>query len=177
MPMSPALTFEYALRAWFGDRAFGKAALWDSTSSRNLWLRRWSKAVTQDILDLDTDEKHRDRILHEVDSFSSSISKDDRPSWYQIFTLIHLIGTLLGRLYPDGRKRRNLFYALEAYEHYRDASTIPTPIQEIRDQPTIIRLRYDVVLLLRERHSRLANSTDHEHVCISVKASRLFTAR
>ena len=77
--------------------------------------------------------------------------KDEQPSWYQVFTLIHLIGTLLGRLYPDGHKRRNLFYALEPYEHYRDVSTTPTPIQEIEDQPTIIRLRYEVILLLRER--------------------------
>ena len=151
MPVSPALKFEYALRLWFGDRAFGKAGLWDSASSRNPWLRKWTKGVTQDILDLDTDEKHRDRILHEVDCFSSSISKAERPSWYQVFTLMHLIGALLGRLYLDGHKRRNVFYALEPYEHYRDASTIRTPIQEIEDQPTIIRLRYDVILLLRER--------------------------
>ena len=96
MPISSALKFEYALRAWFGDRALGKADFWNSASSRNPWLRKWTKAVTQDILDLDTDEKHRDHILHEVDCFSNSISRDEHPSWFQIFTLIHLIGTLLG---------------------------------------------------------------------------------
>ena len=150
MSHSPAMSFETALRMWFGVDAFGKADFWQPAGDRNRWLRRLIKALTADVLALDTDEKHRDRILAEIDEFEACLTRDEHPDWRLVFTLIRLVGTLLGRMYPTGEPERLLFFALEARQHYRDTSSEPTPIQEMHDQPTIVGLRNSVVARLRQ---------------------------
>lgn len=151
MSDSPGMTFEMAMRMWFGAAAFGKAGHWDSVTERNKWLRKWVKALTTDILALETDETHRDRVLMEVDRFEQSLTRTDSPEWLQVFILIQLVGTLLGRLYPYGYPVRLVLYAFEAASHYFDSSGVPGALQELRDQPTIIGLRYEIVSLLRDR--------------------------
>ncbi len=145
------MAFEFAMRQWFGEKAWGIASSLHSTSTRNKWFRKWASAVAKEIVALDTDASHKDRILVQLDTFERSFKGSNSPEWPQILALIKLINALFGRLDLSAMRQRTLFYAYEDYFNYLDSGENLPEVGRLRDQPTILGARLEAVEFLQSR--------------------------
>jgi|GEM_PF-3647127 len=148
MAIDPEMQFEEAMRLWFGGGAWGIANTAHDTAARNKWLRKWIKLLTKEVEQLETDALHKDRLMILVDDFEQSFRKAENATWSQIFSLINLIGALMGHLDFNGMQSRTLVYAYEDFFHYLDSGENCPSIGRFRDLPTILKARLEVVKYL-----------------------------
>ncbi len=104
MAIDPEMNFEVAMRQWFGDKAWGTAGLAYSTSACNKWIRKWIVALSKEVEQLDTDPRHKERILRLLDDLETSFLASKDAEWSQVFSFLELVGVLFGRLNVPARK-------------------------------------------------------------------------
>lgn len=151
MSVDPEMDFEVAMRQWFGEAAWGIAGRVYNTSTRNKWLRKWITVLTKEVEQLDTDARHKDRMMALIGDLDASLRRADKAAWSQVFTLLELIGVVMGRLDAGGRRSRTLVYACEDYFHYLDAGETLPELGRIRDRPTILRARLEAINYLESK--------------------------
>jgi hypothetical protein len=90
------MEFETCMRRVFGDEARHIASSCLNEGYRAQWVLRLLKHLIRDAQDLDTTQKHRERISYLLEALQKQNWKGDDASWGLIFDLLALAAELLG---------------------------------------------------------------------------------
>jgi hypothetical protein len=90
------MEFETCMRRVFGDEASHIASSCLKDAYRGQWVARLLRQLIRDAQDLDTTQKHRERISYLLEALQGSDWKGDDPSWALVFDLLALATELLG---------------------------------------------------------------------------------
>lgn len=145
------MAFEIAMRFHFGEKADMIASLANDPAKRKNWLRKFARHIRKEILSLDTDAKHKERLLDDIDAFEHELKIEQGDGWRYVFHLIQVIGLLLGIFDVSGSKRRRVFYVRDPESYYADLTADIGAIGKVRDKDNIIRIRRETVDLLRNQ--------------------------
>jgi len=90
------MEFETCMRRVFGDEASHIASSCLNERYRAQWVMRLLKHLIRDAQDLDTTQKHRERISYLLEALQKKNWKGDDASWGLVFDLLALAAELLG---------------------------------------------------------------------------------
>jgi hypothetical protein len=90
------MEFETCMRRLFGDEASHIASSCLNEGYRGQWVSRFLKQLIRDAQDLDTTQKHRERISYLLEALQKTNWKGDDASWGLVFDLLALAAELLG---------------------------------------------------------------------------------
>ena len=90
------MEFETCMRRVFGDEASHIASSCLNDKYRGQWVSRLLKQLIRDAQDLDTTQKHRERISYLLEALQKMDWKGDDASWGLVFDLLALATELLG---------------------------------------------------------------------------------
>jgi len=90
------MEFETCMRRVFGDEASHIASSCLNEAYRGQWVARLLKQLIRDAQDLDTTQKHRERISYVLEALQKKNWKGDDASWGLVFDLLALTAELLG---------------------------------------------------------------------------------
>lgn len=90
------MKFETCMRRVFGDKADHIASSCLNEGYRIEWVTRLLKHLIRDAQDLDTTQKHRERISYLLEALQKKNWKGDDASWGLVFDLLALAAELLG---------------------------------------------------------------------------------
>jgi len=133
--------FEVAMRKFFGDKAQFIAGFAFSVRQRNRWLRKVSKRLRKEILELDTDSAHKERLLINIESFEKGIPRKKGEGWYLTFHLLKLVALMLGVFDVSGSRKRTAFYAREPITYYQETTGDIGTLARSKDSGNILALR------------------------------------
>jgi hypothetical protein len=88
--------FEFCMRRVFGDEAYQIASSCLNEKYRTQWTERFLKKLIKDAQELDTTQKHRERISYLLEALKKQKWKGEDASWAIVFDLLATIAELLG---------------------------------------------------------------------------------
>jgi GNAT superfamily N-acetyltransferase len=133
------MEFETCMRRVFGDEASYIASSCLNEEYRGQWVSRLLKQLIRDAQDLDTTQKHRERISYLLEALRKTDWKGDDASWGLVFDLLALTAELLG------------YEGIKGHRTY-----IPMYWQELQTQLDIGNERGQGERLVQEFHSAAA---------------------
>lgn len=96
MSMIIEMQFEMAMRMLFGKNADNIADEHFVIKDRRKWLKKVGRKLTKEIDNLDTKERHKEKMLSDLIFIAELLNKDKEPSWSLVYRFIELISRLLG---------------------------------------------------------------------------------
>jgi len=90
------MKFETCMRRVFGDEASHIASSCLNEEYRGQWVSRMLKQLIRDAQDLDTAQKHRERISYLLEALQKTDWKGADASWALVFDLLALVAELFG---------------------------------------------------------------------------------
>ncbi len=90
------MAFEHCMRRVFGDDAYHIAGHCLDEDTREEWIHRLLKTLVRDAQELDTTQKHRERVSYLLESLTKKRWRGDDAQWGLVFSLLTLIAELLG---------------------------------------------------------------------------------
>lgn len=133
------MEFETCMRRVFGDEASHIASSCLNDEYRGKWVSRLLKQLIRDAQDLDTTQKHRERISYLLEALRKTDWKGDDASWRLVFDLLSLTAELFG------------YEGIKGHRTY-----IPMYWQELQTQLDIGNERGQGERLVQEFHSAAA---------------------
>lgn len=112
------IEFEYAMRCFFGEEAYGLAGSDDDPKTVRKWLLRAVKKMAKNVNDIDTSERHRELLLNRLNSLERNIRKSDCfPD--TVWHLFWLCSALLGYDFLDGKQYHTPAYYQTPNQHFQ----------------------------------------------------------
>lgn len=90
------MAFETCMRRVFGNKAGHIAGSCLDEKYRSRWVSRFLKRLIRDVQDLDSTQRHRERISCHLEALHKENWKGDDASWRMVFNLLALTAELLG---------------------------------------------------------------------------------
>lgn len=90
------MQFETCMRRVFGDEASHIASSCLNENYRAEWVSRLVKHLVRDVQDLDSTQKHRERISYLLEALLKENWRGEDASWAVVFDLLALVTELLG---------------------------------------------------------------------------------
>lgn len=111
------MEFETCMRRVFGDVASHIASSCLNEEFRSQWVSRLLKQLIRDAQDLDTTQKHRERVSCLLEALQKNNWKGDDASWRLVFDLLALSTELLGYEGVKGHRTYIPMYWQEMQTH------------------------------------------------------------
>ena len=112
------MTFELAMRQFFGRKAYHIADLAGSTRSRNKWLRKALRKILKDVDDLDTSPRHKQMLMRELEEIDKALIGIEVPTWGLVFEFFSLCSRFLGYDFLQGARSNTPVYHQSLNQHY-----------------------------------------------------------
>lgn len=164
--------FELTMRLFFGDRARHLEESAMPPKDRNKWLRSAFKRITKDFGQLDSSPEHRDSLLLEAGYLNTSGLpgfEGAGPTWGLVYSLLRIIGYLLGYGLCEGRKFYTAVWWQDRGQYYVSKALRGKGWFEFsRDHRTAVARRAEIAEKLRNdglddfQISLVLNTTDYE---------------
>ena len=146
------MLFEHIMQLYFGEKANHVAGQANSPRDRREWLRRVVRLLLKRIDSLETTPRHRQVLMANVEAVARAIGADAEPSWKLVFVLFAVIGRLMGLDFERGARCHSLAYFQTPSQHFTaDLLEHDQPTQNAEDKRDAIRIRGDIIRLLKER--------------------------
>jgi hypothetical protein len=109
--------FEFCMRCVFGDEAYQIAGSCLNDDYRSQWVERFLKKLISNAQELDTTQKHRERISYLLEALKKQNWKGEDASWAIVFDLLATIAELLGYEGVKGHRTYLPMYWQEMQTH------------------------------------------------------------
>jgi hypothetical protein len=143
--------FETCMRRVFGDEADHIASSCLNEEYRSQWVSRLLKHLIRDAQDLDTTQKHRERISYLLEALQKQKWKGDDASWGVVFDLLALITELLGYEGVKGHRAYVPMYWQELQTHLHIGNERGQAEQLMQEFQSAAARRVQVVHYLKEQ--------------------------
>jgi hypothetical protein len=145
------MQFETCMRRVFGDEASHIASSCLNEDYRVQWVSRLLKHLIRDAQDLDTTQKHRERISCLLDALQKKDWKGDDASWSLVFDLLALAAELLGYEGIKGHRPYVPMYWQELQTHLDIGNERGQAEQLMQEFQSAAARRVQVVRYLKEQ--------------------------
>lgn len=159
------MEFETCMRRVFGDEADHIASSCLNDEYRVEWVCRLLKHLIRDVQDLDTTQKHRERISYLLEALQKQKWKGNDASWALVFDLLALVAELLGYEGIKGHRTYIPLYWQEMQKHLDIGNERGQGEQLMQEFQSAAAWRVQVVRYLKEE-----GLTDFE-VAMALKTS------
>lgn len=159
------MAFETCMRRVFGDGASHIASSCLNGDHRAEWVSRLLKHLIRDAQDLDTTQKHRERMSYLLEMLQKQKWRGDDASWALVFDLLALATELLGYGGIKGRRTYIPLYWQALQTHLDVGNERGQTEQLMQEFQSAARWRVQVVRYLKEK-----GLTDFE-VAMTLKTS------
>lgn len=145
------MQFETCMRRVFGDGASHIASSCLNEEFRSQWVSRLLKQLIRDAQDLDTTQKHRERVSFLLEALQKNNWKGDDASWRLVFDLLALTTELLGYEGVKGYRTYTPMYWQEMQTHMDIGNERGQSEQLMQEFQSAAARRVKVVRYLKEQ--------------------------
>ena len=168
--MKELTLFENTMRLFFGAKAYGIACLANNPKEKKKWIKKIAIKMTEIIDTIETSEKHKQNLMHQLKEILSSLKETKDISDDIIFHLLKFCGLLLGFAYLTGGIYRNILYYQNEDQHYAsvDYEGGDSHSEKRNDHNNIISTRAKLVFQLKTEGfsnyniARILNITEYQ---------------
>lgn len=151
IPPDDSLTFEYAVRTFLGEDAYGIADCADDPKLSKKFWKRVLRKIYKRVERLDTTSKHKEIVFSRLERVEKSLGTSQNP--YSLTSnLFSLIGILLGFIGLDGKVKMDSFYFQTPFDKYNSEATQDKTSYEISKdyRKNTIHKQKELIKLLRQ---------------------------
>src|SRR5260221_8765893 len=143
-----SMDFEFAMRQFFGDKAYSTASGAFSLKFVKPWLLRATRKMMKDVEALDSTARHKEMLMSSLERIRESI-KNNKNEWEIIFHLFFLCSRFLGYDWIQGARYHIPFYSQTKSQYYwskrNNSKKFDPLIERQKDEINVIRKQKEII--------------------------------
>ena len=161
------LDFEHTVRLLLGRKAEYSAGDVHNDRLRKKWLEKVFRVVAKRLDEVDTTTDHKKALLGSIEACRSALRASATSPWSLTYSLLWLLGTVMGFRYGHGARCHSLVYTRNADQYYTSVFFEGGGDQRYRDLKNAEALRAEIAADLASRDhdtfriSLVLNTTEH----------------